>query len=113
MKQKPPAQAGRQGEHLWLPYTQMAITPPPLEAAGTLDVTALGGDAYDALDAYTQFNSAISAPGVHLITAYRADASLWLLGLDVETGGVLLERERNATAGLSPNFDDMAFWAGA
>ncbi|MGB1548682.1 MAG: aminotransferase class III-fold pyridoxal phosphate-dependent enzyme, partial [Alphaproteobacteria bacterium] len=35
MKQKPPAQAGRQGEHLWLPYTQMAITPPPLEAAGT------------------------------------------------------------------------------
>ena len=80
---------------------------------GTLNVTALGGDSYGALDAYTQFNSAVSAPGVHLVTAYRADASLWLLALDLDTGDVLLERERNATAGLSPNFADMAFWAGA
>ncbi len=34
MKEKPPAEEGRQTEHLWLPYTQMAITPLPLQAVG-------------------------------------------------------------------------------
>jgi len=35
MKQKPLAEEGWHAEHLWLPYTQMAITPPPLEAVAT------------------------------------------------------------------------------
>ncbi len=34
MKEKPPAEEGRQTEHLWLPYTQMATVPPPLQAVG-------------------------------------------------------------------------------
>ncbi len=34
-KYKPLAEEGRHAEHLWLPYTQMATAPPPLEAVGT------------------------------------------------------------------------------
>ena len=79
----------------------------------TLNITLLGDDSYDALDAYGQFNGpGVSGPSIHFITAFRPDQSLWLVGVDVTTGDVLLEHPRNASAGLSPNFVDLAFWAG-
>ncbi|MCE2510557.1 MAG: adenosylmethionine--8-amino-7-oxononanoate transaminase [Alphaproteobacteria bacterium] len=50
MKHQSPAEVGRQTEHLWLPYTQMAIAPPPLEAVETAGARIRLKDGRDLVD---------------------------------------------------------------
>ena len=74
----------------------------------TLRMTTLGPQG--ALDTYSQFNAGVAAPGLHLVSAFRPDHTLWLVGINVTTGEVVLERQRVSAPGVSPNFVDMAFW---
>ena len=67
----------------------------------------------DAFAKYSQFNPGTAGAGTHYLNAFRPDQTLWLIGIDVATGKVVLEHQRTPpSADISPNFVDIAFWSG-
>jgi hypothetical protein len=44
------------------------------------------------------------------ISAFKSDHTLWLLGVDSESGQVVSEFQRSPAAGLSPNFVNVAWF---